>query len=42
MYYDYREPVKQIPSHRMLAIRRGETEGVLYFDIELEPQRALV
>ena len=25
MYYDYREPVKQIPSHRMLAIRRGET-----------------
>ena len=25
MYYDYREPVKQIPSHRMLAIRRGES-----------------
>src|SRR5712671_1223695 len=25
MYYDYREPVKTIPSHRMLAIRRGET-----------------
>lgn len=41
MYYDYREPVKQIPSHRMLAIRRGETENVLYFLIELEPQRAL-
>jgi len=41
MYYDYREPVKQIPSHRMLAIRRGETCGVLYFVIELEPQRAL-
>jgi uncharacterized protein len=41
MYYDYREPVKQIPSHRMLAIRRGETSGVLYFVIELEPQRAL-
>ncbi len=40
MYYDYREPVKQIPSHRMLAIRRGETEGVLYFVIDLEPQRA--
>src|SRR5580698_4206806 len=39
MYYDYREPVKQIPSHRMLAIRRGETENVLYFVIELEPQR---
>ncbi|HEY4362790.1 MAG TPA: Tex family protein [Bryobacteraceae bacterium] len=41
MYYDYREPVKQIPSHRMLAIRRGETESVLYFLIELDPQRPL-
>ncbi|WP_035359489.1 Tex family protein [Edaphobacter aggregans] len=40
MYYDYREPVKSIPSHRMLAIRRGETESVLYFLIELEPLRA--
>ena len=37
MYYDYREPVKQIPSHRMLAIRRGEAENVLYFVIEIEP-----
>jgi len=41
MYYDYREPVKQIPSHRMLAIRRGEAEGVLYFVIDMEPQRPL-
>jgi uncharacterized protein len=41
MYYDYREPVKQIPSHRMLAIRRGETENVLYLLIELDPQRPL-
>ena len=41
MYYDYREPVKQIPSHRMLAIRRGEAENVLYFLIELDPQRPL-
>ncbi len=41
MYYDYREPVKNIPSHRMLAIRRGETESVLYFQIELDPQRPL-
>jgi len=42
MYYDYREPVKAIPSHRMLAIRRGETEGVLYFTIELDPQRPVM
>jgi protein Tex len=41
MYYDYREPVSRIPSHRMLAIRRGENEGVLYFGIELEAERAL-
>jgi uncharacterized protein len=40
MYYEYREAVKAIPSHRMLAIRRGETESVLYFLIELDPLRA--
>ena len=41
MYYEYREPVKAIPSHRMLAIRRGESEGVLSFSIELEPLQAV-
>ena len=41
MYYEYREPVKAIPSHRMLAIRRGESEGVLNFLIELEPLHAV-
>jgi uncharacterized protein len=41
MYYDYREPVNKIPSHRMLAIRRGETENVLYFNIELDSERSL-
>ena len=41
MYYDYKEPVKTIPSHRMLAIRRGEGENVLYFLIEVEPERAI-
>ena len=41
MYYDYREPVNRIPSHRMLAIRRGEEEKVLYFVIELDPARPL-
>ena len=39
MYYEYKEPVKTIPSHRMLAIRRGESENVLYFLIEVEPER---
>jgi len=41
MYYEYREPVKTIPSHRMLAIRRGESESVLYFLIEIELERVL-
>ncbi len=42
MYYDYKEPVKTIPSHRMLAIRRGEGEHVLYFLIEVDSKRAIV
>jgi uncharacterized protein len=41
MYYEYKEPVKAIPSHRMLAIRRGEGENVLYFLIDVEPERAI-
>ena len=41
MYFEYREPVAKIPSHRMLAIRRGEAENFLYFNIELDPERPL-
>ncbi|MGA3012126.1 MAG: Tex family protein, partial [Terracidiphilus sp.] len=41
MYYEYSEPVKTIPSHRMLAIRRGEAENILYFLIEVQPERAI-
>ncbi len=41
MYYDYRESVKTIPSHRMLALRRGEAENVLFFLMELDWQRAV-
>ena len=33
MYYDFQEPLKAIPSHRMLAMRRGEKEEVLYLSI---------
>ena len=28
-YFDFSQPIAAIPSHRYLAIRRGETEGVL-------------
>ena len=41
MYYEYSEPVKTIPSHRMLAIRRGEGENILYFLLEITPERAI-
>ena len=33
-WYDYREKLTDIPSHRMLAIRRGEAEEVLSWSIE--------
>ena len=34
MYYDRKEPVSSIPSHRILAIRRGTKEGVLTSSIQ--------
>ncbi|MNZ60437.1 30S ribosomal protein S1 [compost metagenome] len=39
MYYSYREPAKKIPSHRILAINRGEREEVLKVALEVEPER---
>jgi len=33
MYYDYQEPLKSVPSHRMLAMRRGEKEEVLILSL---------
>jgi uncharacterized protein len=33
-YFDWSEPLKAIPSHRMLAIRRGEKEGFLLMRIQ--------
>ena len=36
MYADYKEPAAKIPSHRMLAIRRGAKEEALTFDIDLQ------
>jgi uncharacterized protein len=32
-YYDFQEPVRKIPSHRILALRRGEKEKFLSLDI---------
>ena len=34
-YFDHAEPIKAIPSHRMLALFRARNEGII--DLELEP-----
>ncbi len=34
MYYDYAEPIKKIPPHRVLAINRGEKEKLLSVKID--------
>ena len=40
-YFDWSEPLAKIPSHRMLAIRRGETEGFLMMRISPPEEDAL-
>ena len=39
MYYDYTEAVKTAASHRILALNRGEKEGVLAVKIETDYER---
>lgn len=41
MYYDYSEPVKKLPGHRILAINRGEKEKVLSVKIEAPVENIL-
>ncbi len=41
MYYEYQEPLRDIPSHRMLAMRRGEKEEVLRLGI-LAPEEEIL
>ncbi|MEI6604763.1 MAG: Tex family protein [Verrucomicrobiota bacterium] len=38
-YFEWTEPFKSIPSHRMLAIRRGEKEGFLLMRVEVPLDR---
>ena len=35
MYYEYSEPIAKIPSHRILAINRGEKEDILKVKVEI-------
>lgn len=39
MYYDYEEPIRQIPAHRVLALFRGEKEGVLKVKTDLGDEK---
>ena len=41
IYYDFKEPVKKIADHRVLAINRGEKEGFLKVSVELDSEKPL-
>lgn len=38
MYYDYKEPIKQIKPHRVLALNRGEREKILVVNITVNTE----
>ena len=41
MYYDYKEPVKNIKLYRVLAINRGESENVLSISVDINEELIL-
>jgi protein Tex len=40
-YFAFEETLGKMPSHRLMAIRRGEKEGFLLMDIDIEKQGAI-
>ncbi|MBO0931727.1 Tex family protein [Fibrella aquatilis] len=40
-YFDFAEPLRKVPSHRLLALRRGEAEGILNVGIAPDEAAAL-
>jgi uncharacterized protein len=40
-YFDWQEPIAKVPSHRLLAMRRGEKENVLILDLAPSETEAL-
>ncbi|WP_090336481.1 Tex family protein [Dyadobacter koreensis] len=40
-YFDFSEPLSKIPSHRLLALRRGEEEGFLSVDLSPDEDQAI-
>lgn len=41
MYYEYSEPVKKIPPHRILAINRGESEKAISVKITVNEEKII-
>ncbi len=39
LYYDYNEPLAKMPSHRILAVDRGEKENILTVKVEVEKEK---
>jgi uncharacterized protein len=40
-YFDFGEPLRKCPSHRLLALRRGEAEGILRVSIAPPQEKAI-
>lgn len=40
-YFDFKEPLTSLPSHRVLAVFRAEAEGILYGSIQPEEEEAV-
>lgn len=40
-YFEHREPARRVPSHRFLAMQRGEEEGLLRVGIQLDDESIL-
>ena len=40
-YFDYKESLRSLPSHRILALFRGEAEGMLSLSIQVPEDKAL-
>ena len=40
-YFDWQEPLRRCPSHRMLAMRRGEAEGILRVSISTDDDECI-
>ena len=38
-YFDHSEPITRVPSHRLLAMKRGESEGILRLSLKFDEER---